>query len=80
MVRVPIVQESQADAELAVLYEEVKEVFGLVPDVVKLLSTRTDFMRPVLDQYKAMFLQGVLPRQIKEMIATVVSQTNSCHY
>lgn len=79
-VRIPIVQESAATGELKALYDETREVFGLVPDILKLVSTRPDFLRPMLDQYKAMFLGGALPRPIKEMVATVVSQANSCDY
>jgi alkylhydroperoxidase family enzyme len=82
VVRIPIVQESEATGELADLYDEVRETFGIgfVPDVLKLVSTRPDLLRPVLAQYRAMFQGGVLPRDIKELIATVVSTTNSCHY
>lgn len=82
MVRTRIVQESEAHGEIATLYDEIRDVFGLglVPDVLKLLSTRPDYLRPTLELYKAMFLDGSLPRDVKEMIATVVSKTNSCHY
>jgi len=57
VVRIPIVQESEA-SELAGLYDEVRETFGtgFVPDVFKLVSTRPDFLRPLLAQYQAMFL------------------------
>lgn len=79
-VRIPIVQESEATGELKALYDEASEVFGFVPDILKLVSTRPDFLRPMLEQYKAMFLQGTLPRPVKEMVATVVSQANSCDY
>ncbi len=79
-VRIGIVQESEASAETNALYEEIRAFFGFpaVPDVFKLVSTRTDFLRVMFDGYKAMFGGGHLPRQVKEMIATVVSETNSC--
>lgn len=80
--RIRIVQESEATGEIAAIYDEVRSVFGMpmVPDIVKLVSTRADFTRVLLEGYKAMFFAGTLPRQIKEMIATVVSKTNSCQY
>ena len=80
--RVRIVQESAATGEIASLYYEIRFYFGfgLVPDIVKLVSTRTDFTQIFFDTYKAMFGGGHLPRDVKEMIATVVSQTNSCAY
>ena len=80
--RVSIVQESEASGETKALYEEIRAFFGFpfVPDVMKLVSTRPDFLRVMFEGYKAMFGGGHLPRQVKEMIATVVSKTNSCSY
>lgn len=80
--RIKIVQESEATGETKAIYDEVRSVFGmpLVPDIMKVVSTRPDFLRPMLDSYKAMFTGGYLPRQTKEMIATVVSKANSCSY
>ncbi|MBI1885626.1 MAG: hypothetical protein HYS09_04825 [Chloroflexi bacterium] len=82
MVRINIIQESQAAGETKALYDEIRDLFGLsvVPDVMKLVSTRPDFTRVMFEGYKAMFGGGVLPRQVKEMIATIVSKTNSCEY
>ena len=80
--RIRIVQESEAVGETAELYEGIRQTFGMpiVPDIMKLVSTRPDFLRVLHDGYRAMFVGGHLPRQIKEMIATVVSKTNSCQY
>ncbi len=81
-VRIGIVQESEATAETRALYEEIRSFFGfpMVPDVMKLVSRRPEFLRVMFEGYKAMFGGGHLPRQVKEMIATVVSKTNSCAY
>lgn len=80
--RVRIVHESQASGETADLYREIEEYFGLglVPDIFKLAGSRPDFLRVLWGGYRAMFDGGVLPRQVKEMMATVVSRTNSCSY
>ena len=81
--RIRIVQESEATGETAAVYDEVRAVFGIpwVPDIMKIASARPDFSRVLLEGYKAMFTTGGhLPRQLKEMIATVVSRTNSCSY
>ena len=82
MTRIRIVQESEASGETKRLYDEIRAYFGIgvVPDVVKLVSTRQDFLQVFFDAYKAMFGGGYLPRQVKEMIATIVSKTNSCSY
>ena len=78
-VRIDIVQESEAGDETKTLYNEIQAFFGFpaVPDVFKLVSTRPDFLRVMFEGYKAMFGGGHLPRQVKELIATVVSETNS---
>ncbi len=80
--RIRIVHESEATGETAELYREISEYFGFgtVPDIFKLVSIRPEFLRVVWSGYKAMFDGGVLPRQVKEMMATVVSWSNSCQY
>jgi uncharacterized peroxidase-related enzyme len=80
MVRIPIIQESKASSEVKAAYDEIREIFGFVPDVFKLLSIRADLLQLLVDGYKAMFLIGVLPRPVKEMISTVVAKTLSCQY
>lgn len=81
-VRIRLVQESEASGETKALYDDIRSFFGfpMVPDVMKLVSTRPDFLRVMFEGYKAMFGGGHLPRPVKEMIATVVSKTNSCSY
>jgi len=83
------VEELAATLPASLLYkcdvgsdDEIRAVFGfpMVPDIMKLASIRPDFLRVLLEGYKAMFSGGHLPRQVKEMIATVVSQANSCAY
>jgi uncharacterized peroxidase-related enzyme len=80
--RIRIVQEADAKGETAELYESLRDAFKLpfVPDIMKTVSIRPDFLRVMHDGYRAMFLGGVLPRDVKEMIATLVSRTNSCEY
>ena len=80
--RIRIVQESDATGETAELYQSLREMFRMpiVPDVFKLASIRPEFLRVLHDGYRAMFAEGYLPRQVKEMIATVVSRTNSRQY
>jgi uncharacterized peroxidase-related enzyme len=81
-VRTPIISESQATGETAELYAEIKARFGIgaVPDVFLLAGARPDFLRVLWDGYKAMFYEGVLPRELKEMVTIVVSQANSCRF
>lgn len=81
-VRTPVIAESQATGETAELYADIKARFGIgaVPDVFLLAGERPDFLRVLWDGYKAMFYQGVLSRELKEMVTIVVSQANSCRF
>jgi alkylhydroperoxidase family enzyme len=82
MTRIRIVQESEARGQVKEQYDRIRAgmTIPMVPDVMKLPSLRPDFLRIMFDNYEAMFHRGRLPREVKEMIAVVVSQTNSCRY
>ncbi|WP_447007449.1 carboxymuconolactone decarboxylase family protein [Saccharothrix isguenensis] len=81
-VRVPLVDESQADGRVAELYDEIKKATNLpfVPDMFRLVSTRPDLLEAVVAGYKGMFLDGVLPRQTRELISAWTSKVNQCPY
>jgi uncharacterized peroxidase-related enzyme len=80
--RIRIFHESAAVGETAALYREIEAYFklGMVPDIFKLTGSRPDFLRVLWGGYRAMFDGGHLPRNVKEMLATIVSATNSCQY
>ena len=80
-VRLAVVQEAEATGETAELYGRLRETFfGFVPDVFKLVSTRPDMLRVLVDGYTTMFAAGDLPREAKEVIALTVARTASCQY
>jgi uncharacterized peroxidase-related enzyme len=81
-VRVPLIDEKDAHGRLAELYEEVKKATELpfVPDMFRLLSSRPDLLETVVVGYRAMFGEGALPRQIRELICAWVSRVNQCSY
>lgn len=81
-VRVPLVDEGQADGRVAELYDEIKKATNLpfVPDMFRLVSTRPDLLEAVVAGYKGMFLDGVLPRQTRELISAWTSKVNQCPY
>lgn len=81
-VRVPLVAEDQATGRLAELYDEVKQATNLpfVPDMFRLVSSRPDLLEAVVAGYKGMYLDGVLPRQTRELISAWTSKVNECPY
>jgi uncharacterized peroxidase-related enzyme len=81
-VRLPVINEQRATGEVARLYDEIREHFGLgfVPDVFQLTSSRLDFARVFWDGYRSMFVAGTLDRETKELIAAVVARDAGCRY
>lgn len=81
-VRVPLVEEADAEGLLADLYEDVKTATGLpfVPDMFRLTSTRPELLHVVTTGYAGMFKDGALARETKELIAAWTSQVNQCPY
>ncbi|MGD0602497.1 MAG: peroxidase-related enzyme [Streptosporangiaceae bacterium] len=81
-VRVPLIGESEADAPLAELYEQVRSETGLpfVPDMFRLLSTKPELLQAILAGYNGTFNHGELPRETKELIAAWTSRLNQCPY
>jgi len=81
-VRVPLIEEKDAHGRLAELYDEVKKATGLpfVPDMFRLLSTRPDLLNAAVAGYTAMFGEGVLPRQTRELICAWTARVNQCPY
>lgn len=81
-VHVPVVTEGAATGDIADLYHEIRDHFGLglVPDVFKLVSTRSSFLKVFWDGYRSVFDDGELPRDVKELIAAYVAREVSCQY
>lgn len=81
-VRVPMIAESEATGRTAELYEQIKGALGIpfVPDMFRLASTRPELLSAVMAGYEGVFHHGVLPREIKELIAAWTSRVNSCPY
>ncbi len=78
------IDEDQAEGELGTLYADwlaANPNRESVPEILKCFSQRPDVLRSVLElTYPLHFSAGHLTRRTKEMIATLVSALNQCHY
>jgi uncharacterized peroxidase-related enzyme len=62
-------------------YDAAVERAGKVFNIVRSMSLRPGVLRRSMEMYKAiMFGPSGLSRQERELLATVVSATNECHY
>ena len=75
------VPEGAAEGDLAPLYEAAVKRAGKVFGIVRLMSPNPAVLAASMDLYRAiMFGPSPLSRRRREMIATVVSRANGCHY
>jgi hypothetical protein len=82
MPRIAWIEDDDASGPLAELYARLRDTSasGAVPDILRTMSLRPDFMAAI-DQASALhFSDRALTRAQHEMIASYVSALNKCHY
>ena len=82
MAWIQTVDEADATGIVKEEYDAAIARAGQVYNIVKLLSVRPKSMRPFIELYIAIMFDedSPLSRMQREMIATVVSKVNECHY
>lgn len=76
--RIQMIEEAEAEGLLKELYDKFN---GRMANILKVHSLNPKSLVAHLDYYKViMFGKSPLSRKTREMIATVVSSTNECHY
>jgi alkylhydroperoxidase family enzyme len=75
------ISEEHASGRLAEIHSEIRKGFPGVPNVMKALSLRPELLGHLRRvAMSATFGGSRLTRTQEEMIATVVSSINPCHY
>ncbi len=78
MARIKMVQPGEARGKMAEIY---KKSGGNLPNILKIHSLNPRSLQAHLDYYRAIMLgRSPLTRELREMIATVVSEINGCVY
>ena len=82
MARIKMVGPADAKGQLGELYSDVKanSVSGIVPDILRTMSLRPDFLDAINQASRMHFTDGALTRAQHEMIASYVSAINRCRY
>ena len=77
-----MVDEAGAEGPLAELYaaSKARSVAGVVPDILRTMSLRPDFLKAIRAASQLHFSDGALTRAQHEMIASYVSALNRCHF
>jgi hypothetical protein len=82
MARIRWIDEDEATGDLAAIYDRARQEFpgAMVPDILKTMSLRPDFLAGIRQAARLHFSDGALTRAQHEMIASYVSALNRCHY
>lgn len=81
MARIAWIVDADAQGLLADLFAAARSAFwGQVPDILRTMSLRPDFLKAIMEASKLHFSDGALTRAQHEMIASYVSAINRCHY
>ncbi len=81
MPRIAWIKDQDATGPLAQLYATIKQTSpDGVPDIIRTMSQRPDFLAAILQASRLHFSDGALSRAQHEMIASYVSALNRCHY
>jgi len=77
-----MVDESEAEGPLAEIYatSKARSVAGVVPEILRTMSLRPDFLAAIDDASRLHFTDGALTRAQHELIASYVSALNRCRY
>ena len=81
MAYIPIIEPTEAEGYLKETYTQAEKRAGRVFNILKIMSHSPQALRASMDFYLAI-MQGKSPLSHgqREMLATVVSATNHCHY
>ncbi|MDQ3067649.1 MAG: carboxymuconolactone decarboxylase family protein [Actinomycetota bacterium] len=81
MAHLRLTEVDEASGPLAAEYDAAMSRAGKVFNIVKSMSLRPGVLRRSMELYKGiMFGPSGLSRQERELLATVVSRENDCHY
>lgn len=80
MARVRMVEVDGATGKVKEVFEDIKKHFGMVTNLFKTLALKPDILEANWNKVKAVMMHGELTRELKEMVAVVVSRANGCHY
>lgn len=81
MAWIETISDQDAEGSLKRQYEAGIKRAGRVYNIVRIMSQNPETMRTSMGLYMATMLgESPLTRTQREMLATVVSQVNDCHY
>lgn len=80
MARIRPLEKEEAPPEIQTLYDQVKAVFGMVPNLLKTMAHVPGAVMPFALFLGAFRNSGRLDQRTKELAILMASLQNGCHY
>ncbi|HVR44658.1 MAG TPA: hypothetical protein VMS56_14575 [Thermoanaerobaculia bacterium] len=80
MTRIRRLTKDEVPDEVRELFREVGAQRGNVPNMFRIHAHRPEILRGMMAHLRAATAGGTVPVHFKELVATLVSTINRCHY
>ena len=80
MPHIPLPSDEQLSTEAKEILNEIESKLGRRPNLFRTYAHHPPLLRANWRKLKAVMMEGVLPRKLKESIALLVSDDNGCEY
>ena len=80
MSRLTRLTRNQVTPEVRALFERVGTLRGNIPNMFRVYAHRPEILKTMMAHLEAVTNTGTVQVRLKELIATLVSRLNECHY
>ena len=80
MARLTKLSKGEVSGDVRELYDKVGQLRGNVPNMFRVYAHRPEILKTMVAHLNAVTNTGTVPVRTKELVATLVSRLNSCHY
>jgi len=78
--RIKRLDKTEVTEEVRELYSKVGSLRGNVPNMFRVYAHRPEILQTMVAHLNAVTNSGTVPVRTKELVATLVSRLNTCHY
>lgn len=78
--RIKRLDKTEVTEEVRELYTKVGAARGNVPNMFRVYAHRPEILKTMVAHLNAVTNTGTVPVRTKELVATLVSRLNTCHY
>lgn len=78
--RIKRLDKTEVSGDVLELYSNVGKARGNVPNMFRVYAHRPEILKTMVAHMNAITNTGTVPVRTKELVATLVSRLNSCHY